>query len=185
MKNSTFVMIFLALPLASGAASAGEQGRYVTVSAAGQGLAGITTAKARAGALEPGFTVTGRVVQDAQNIFHIKSASGGVFSAAAALGGEVEKGQRAGSVASEAGETPVSFPARGVVTAAASSGTAVRAGEILYTITALDPVWAVLDVSERDISRLRYGGKVTARSASWPGKSFAGEIVFISPEIDE
>jgi RND family efflux transporter MFP subunit len=66
----------------------------------------------------------------------------------------------------------------------------VRAGNLValhdpvYRITSYDPLLAVLHVPERELSVLRKGLEVSVVMDAWPGESFEGEIIRISPVVD-
>lgn len=66
----------------------------------------------------------------------------------------------------------------------------VRAGNLVtlhqpvYHITSYDPLLAVLHVPERELRVLSKGLQVSMSVDAWPGESFAGEVIRISPVID-
>lgn len=186
MKNITTITAVLAAALGAAAPAAAEGGS-VTISTASQKLAGIEVSRVHSESQAETLAVTGRVLQDAKNLFHLKAGADGTFrDAGARLGQAVNKGEPLGAVVSGSTEIPVAAAAEGVVTGAAAEPDAqVRAGEILFTITGTDPVWAVLDVPEKDIAKLRLRQPARVKASSYPGRTFSGETVFISPEVDE
>jgi len=66
----------------------------------------------------------------------------------------------------------------------------VRAGNLVelhqpvYRVTSYDPLLAVLHVPERELSVLRKGLEVSMSLDAWPGESFTGEVIRISPVVD-
>jgi membrane fusion protein (multidrug efflux system) len=66
----------------------------------------------------------------------------------------------------------------------------VRAGNLValhdpvYRITSYDPLLAVLHVPERELRVLQKGLEVSVVLDAWPGETFGGEIIRISPVID-
>ena len=66
----------------------------------------------------------------------------------------------------------------------------VRAGNLVelhqpvYRVTSYDPLLAVLHVPERELSVLRKGLAVSMSLDAWPGESFTGEVIRISPVVD-
>jgi RND family efflux transporter MFP subunit len=66
----------------------------------------------------------------------------------------------------------------------------VRAGNLValhdpvYSITSYDPLLAVLHIPERELRVLRKGLEVFMALDAWPGETFAGEIIRMSPVID-
>lgn len=183
--NSAAVIAALAIALLPPAYAGG--GRLVNLSVQSQKIAGIRTAKARSGPLADKLSATGRIIQDAQNVFHLKAGADGTLSGpGASLGRAVKKGQTLTTVAAASGDIAVVSPAEGVVTGvSAEAGSAVRAGDILLTVTGVDPVWAVLDMPEKDLARLSVGQPALIGTSAYGGKVFNGETVFVSPEIDE
>ncbi|AKS40832.1 efflux RND transporter periplasmic adaptor subunit [Wenzhouxiangella marina] len=63
-------------------------------------------------------------------------------------------------------------------------GNMVNTSEPVFEITALDPLQAVLDVPERELSRLSAGQPALVQVDALPGRSFQGEVVRLSPVID-
>jgi RND family efflux transporter MFP subunit len=66
----------------------------------------------------------------------------------------------------------------------------IRAGNLValhdpvYRVTSYDPLLAVLHVPERELSVLRKGLEVSMTLDAWPGQTFTGEVIRISPVID-
>jgi membrane fusion protein (multidrug efflux system) len=66
----------------------------------------------------------------------------------------------------------------------------VRAGNLVelhqpvYRVTSYDPLLAVLHVPERELSVLHKGLEVSMSLDAWPGESFTGEVIRISPVVD-
>lgn len=64
-------------------------------------------------------------------------------------------------------------------------GQYVEAGDSLYRIADLDPIWLYLDVYEYDLGWIRYGQPVEVRIEAYPGEVFRGTVVFIDPYLDD
>ena len=62
---------------------------------------------------------------------------------------------------------------------------AFKAGEVLYQIANLDTVWVYVDVYEDQLPWLRYGQHVTMIAEAFPGRTFEGQVSFISPVVNE
>lgn len=54
----------------------------------------------------------------------------------------------------------------------------------LYTVADLSSVWVFAQVYQNDLGRIRVGGPVTLTVDSYPGRSFAGRVDFIYPDIE-
>jgi RND family efflux transporter MFP subunit len=63
-------------------------------------------------------------------------------------------------------------------------GNQVNTADPVFEITALDPLQAVLDVPERELSRLQPGQPAVLHADALPGEEFLGEVARISPVID-
>jgi membrane fusion protein, heavy metal efflux system len=61
-----------------------------------------------------------------------------------------------------------------------SGGTAVE----LFTVGELDRVWALADVFEVDLARVRVGSPAEVEVVAWPGRRFLGRIDWISGAVD-
>ncbi len=61
-----------------------------------------------------------------------------------------------------------------------SGGTAVE----LFTIGASDRLWAIADIYETDLPRVKIGAPVTLRVVSWPDRTFEGRIDWIAGAVD-
>ncbi len=80
----------------------------------------------------------------------------------------------------------VSSPVGGVVVERkAMQGDYVRTGSLLYTIADLSRVWVTLQAFESDLGLLREGQPVSLVTRAHPGRTFAGDILFIEPVLDE
>ena len=64
-------------------------------------------------------------------------------------------------------------------------GQYVQAGDQLYRIAELDPIWLYLDLYEYDIGWVRYGQSVEVALEAFPGEKFQGMVTFIDPFLDD
>jgi Cu(I)/Ag(I) efflux system membrane fusion protein len=79
---------------------------------------------------------------------------------------------------------PIRAPARGhVARKSAVRGGYVTPGTELFQIADLSTVWAVADVSEAEIGRVKVGQPAVLELPAWPGERFAGKITFVSPAL--
>jgi len=63
-------------------------------------------------------------------------------------------------------------------------GNLVQLHQPVYHVTSYDPLLAVLHVPERELRVLQKGLQVSMSLDAWPGKSFTGEVIRISPVVD-
>ena len=63
-------------------------------------------------------------------------------------------------------------------------GHRLNEGDMPYEITDLSSVWVLADAYETDLARIRLGMPATLSLQAFPGKSFAGKVIFIDPILD-
>ncbi len=64
-------------------------------------------------------------------------------------------------------------------------GQYVTAGDQLYRIANLDPIWLYLNIYEFDIAWVRFGQSVDVAFEAFPGETFTGSVMFIDPFLDD
>jgi membrane fusion protein, copper/silver efflux system len=78
----------------------------------------------------------------------------------------------------------VRAPARGYVARkGVVRGLFVTTGAELFQLADLSTVWVVLDVPERDLSRVHVGQPAAFTASAWPGERFSGRVQFIYPAL--
>lgn len=65
-----------------------------------------------------------------------------------------------------------------------SVGDYIKEGEVLFDIQNLNQLWAVFDVYETDLVRVKVGKKVSFTTPSIPNKIFTSKITFVNPVIN-
>jgi len=81
---------------------------------------------------------------------------------------------------------PVTTPVGGVVIEkTVTQGEMVNSEKALFTVADLSTLWVVIDVYEKDISRLRLGAGVKVSVTAFPEETFRGKIAYISDVVDE
>lgn len=63
-------------------------------------------------------------------------------------------------------------------------GAQVNAGDVLFTVGTLDPIWVVADIYEDDLARVHEGRELEATTTAYPNDVFHGVVSRISPDID-
>jgi membrane fusion protein, copper/silver efflux system len=66
----------------------------------------------------------------------------------------------------------------------AIEGMRANPGDVLFRIADTSVVWALVDVAERDLGNIAVGQSVTVRSRSFAGRTFAGKIVVVYPQVN-
>jgi cobalt-zinc-cadmium efflux system membrane fusion protein len=72
-----------------------------------------------------------------------------------------------------------------IVERMAVRGALVEAGKPLFTLVDHATVWAMLQVPEGTLARVKTGQAVELRVDSLPGKTFLGKLTWIGPAVDE
>jgi RND family efflux transporter MFP subunit len=76
-------------------------------------------------------------------------------------------------------------PAEGVVTSRAiNPGQVVTAGQDLFVVADLSTVWAVGEVYEHDMARVRQGAEAEVAASALPDAELRGRISYIDPRVD-
>ena len=65
------------------------------------------------------------------------------------------------------------------------TGEHVEPNKILYTVSDLSTLWAILDVYEKDLPHINKNSHVTITTSIYPGSKFPGKITYISDLVDE
>jgi Cu(I)/Ag(I) efflux system membrane fusion protein len=61
----------------------------------------------------------------------------------------------------------------------------IRPGDKLYSLVDLSKVWINTDVYEKDIANVRVNQEAVISSQAYPGETFTGRVVFVSPVLDD
>lgn len=72
-----------------------------------------------------------------------------------------------------------------IVERAAVRGALVEAGKSLFTLADRSSMWAMLNIPEGALARVRVGQRVELRADSLPGRVFSGRLTWIAAGIDE
>lgn len=81
---------------------------------------------------------------------------------------------------------PVASQVGGVVLEkTVTQGEVVNPEKVLFTVADLSTLWVVIDVYEKDMSRIRVGTEVKVSVTTFPDKVFKGKISYIADVVDE
>jgi cobalt-zinc-cadmium efflux system membrane fusion protein len=86
----------------------------------------------------------------------------------------------------ESGEQiPVKTPTSGVVLERlVTPGTAVTPGTLLYVVSDLSTLWALIEIDESLLSRVHAGQSIEVRVAAYPQETFAGVIALVGDIVN-
>lgn len=155
-----------------------------------QELIDLKTKTVQLDVFKKNIAVVGQIAQDAQTSIHVVSpVIGTIAEAKAQIGSVVQKDDVLCIVSKVNGEATlheVKAPIAGTVIGAFTKvNDRVDTVSSIYTIADLTQLWATLEVYEKDIAEIKLGQKAAVRSVAYPDQVFEGEIVFISPRVDE
>jgi membrane fusion protein, heavy metal efflux system len=100
----------------------------------------------------------------------------------------LQKASRAGTDLSDLVDPTLTIraPVDGrVVTRDVAAGEHVHPDKLLFTVSDLSTVWALLDAREKDLPGLTVGGRVAITSEVYGGRSFEGRLTRIGDVVDE
>ncbi len=154
-----------------------------------QELVDFKTAEVKKSPLTEKISIAGQIAQDANETHNVfPSQAGVVVENTAQLGAIVKKGDVVCrlKVADQLDPIDVQSPYDGVIIGDFDTvGQRVETISSLCAIADLSKVWANFDIYEKDIAKVKIGQEITVRSSAYPEQSFEGEVVFISPRVDE
>lgn len=97
--------------------------------------------------------------------------------------GDIEALKRGGGTA---GRVPMRAPIPGTVVArSVTLGQAVERATDAFKIVNLSKLWVLLDIYEKDLTRVHVGQKAELRTEAFPGEVFNARVAYVNPLIDE
>jgi cobalt-zinc-cadmium efflux system membrane fusion protein len=72
-----------------------------------------------------------------------------------------------------------------IVERTAARGALIEPGKPLFTVVDHSSMWAMLQIPERSVSRLRNGQVVELRVGALPERTFSGKLTWVGPAVDE
>jgi cobalt-zinc-cadmium efflux system membrane fusion protein len=153
-----------------------------------QKLIGLQLVKAEKKSLQTMIEVVGEIAQETESVAHVTCPQPGVLkSFLRQLGEVVEKDTPLCVVETKTGEKlEIVSPTHGIVLAQyVKEGDSVDNLTSIMTVADPDILRASFNVYEKDLAGIELGQKVKVESVAYPDKDFEGEIVFISPSVDE
>ena len=153
-----------------------------------QELVELKTQKVEASSIKEKIGVMGRIVQDSDNTIEVLAPQAGTLKECkVSLGSVVSKDQHLCTMETSTGETlEIKSPADGVIMAEfIEAKEAFDTVSPIYMLADLSQLIAAFDVYERDIEKVKSGQKVLLYMDAYPNKVFEGQIIFVSPRIDQ
>jgi len=132
--------------------------------------------------------VVGEIAQESENVVHMTCPEPGKLkSFDTKLGDEVDQGTPICVIETRSGKTlEIKSEVHGFVLAQyGKPGDSVDTLTTIVTIVNPDILRASFSIYEKDLAGIQVGQKVKVKSIAYPNKIFDGEIVFISPGVDE
>ncbi len=165
-----------------------EHTEAIHVSKEVQQSLGFETALASVKKLVDIIEVYGEIAQETEQVVHVSTPRPGQLeSVDVELGGVVDPDAALAQVRTEEGELlTLRSPSHGIVIGQYfKTGDRVDPLSSLFTIADPDVVRGSFDLYEKDLAAVKVGQKVKVETLSYPERAFAGEVVYISPRIDQ
>lgn len=132
--------------------------------------------------------VYGKIAQDTENYSYVTfDGDGRVKEIHVGLGAIVDKGDPLISIVKDDGtiEKITSDIHGAVLSIFAKPGERIDRLTSLLSIVDIDTMRATIDIYEKDLRHIQVGQKVLLTTSAFPDKQFKGEVVYISPKVDE
>ncbi|OGF53444.1 MAG: hypothetical protein A2452_06440 [Candidatus Firestonebacteria bacterium RIFOXYC2_FULL_39_67] len=168
---------------------AGGDPNTISVSEESKEKMGITLGTVAYKNIEEVFSVTGEIAKDTDKAFHVISKiQGKVVDVKVQYGMIVKKDSILAAISNA--KTGVLEEIRsdyaGIITGVnAASGQQLDEISSLFTVSDLSNICANFDIYEKDSGKVQVGQKVKVTTAAYPDKTFTGNILFVSPRIDD
>lgn len=161
----------------------------IELSGESQELGGVKTAIVGSSSFASKVSVSGRIAQDVEEVKYVFAPeSGRIKECRASLGGQVNEGDVVCVATVDSTNQPMEIkaPISGtVISEFIKKGEHVDETTAIYAIADLSKLWANFDVYEKDVAFVKLGQKMVVYPLSYPDKTLEGEVVFISPRVDE
>ena len=166
----------------------GEEHGAVHLKEESQKLVGLEMIKVERKPFFSTVEVVGEIAQETENVAHVTCPEPGILkSFKTKLGDSVDKGTPICVIETRSGKTlEIKSETHGLVLAQyGKPGDTVDNLSTIVTIANPDVLRASFSIYEKDLAGIQVGQKVKVKSIAYPDKIFDGEIVFISPGVDE
>jgi len=153
-----------------------------------QKMIGFEITRAEKSRLESTIEVVGEIAPETENVAHVTCPEPGILKSYLVKLGEVVEKETPLCViqTKEGGESQIKSPSHGIVlTQYAKEGDFIDPITSIMTIADPDILRASFSVYEKDLAGVALEQKIIVKSIAYPGSEFQGEVVFISPRVDE
>ena len=168
-------------------AGEGHEEGVIELDQEAQAMIQLKTEPAEMRVVERRLKVFGKIAKDTEGHSYVTAGDGIIEKIHVDLGTAVEKGSPLLTVRKSDGtfqDAPADIP--GVILAVyVKPGDHVDRLKSLMSIVNIDTLRATVDVYEKDIGFVEVGQKAQMESIAFPGKKFDGEVVYVSPQVEE
>ncbi len=184
-----FVVIF-SMPVMNYAKAEEESGHEegtLELDEEAQEMIQLKTATVEKRFVEYRLKVFGKVAKDTEEHSYVTADEGIVEKIHVDLGATVEKGSVLLTIRKSDGSVQdILSESAGVILAIyVKRGDHLDRLKSLMSIVNIDKLRVTVDVYEKDIGSVKIGQKAGIESIAFPGKKFLGEVVYISPQVEE
>ena len=166
---------------------AGHEEGIIELDEEAQGMIQLKTATVEKRLVEYRLKVFGKVAKDTEEHSYVTADDGIVEKIHVDLGATVEKESALLTIRKSDGSIQdILSESTGVILAIyVKRGDHVDRLKSLMSIVNIDKLRVTVDVYEKDIGSVKVGQKAEIESIAFPGKKFLGEVVYISPQVEE
>ena len=165
----------------------GQEEGIIELDQEAQEMIQLKTEKAETRVVERRLKVFGKIAKDTEEHSYVTAEEGIIEKIHVGLGAAVEKGDPLLTVRKFDGTSQdiLSDMPSVILAVYVKPGDHVDRLKSLMSIVNIDKLRVTVDVYEKDISFVEVGQKAQIESIGFPGKKFAGEVVYISPQVEE
>lgn len=166
---------------------AGHEEGLIELDEEAQEMIQLKSEKTQQRAVERHLKVFGKIAKDTEEHSYVTAEEGIIEKIHVDLGAAVEKGNPLLTVRKSDGTSQdILAEIPGVILAIyVKPGDHVDRLKSLMSIVNIDKLRVTVDVYEKDIGFVEVGQKAHIESIGFPGKKFSGEVVYISPQVEE
>lgn len=165
-----------------------EHAELLTLDAEARAMIRLQTEAAAPRRLGGVLRVYGKIARDTENYAYVTADDTGVIESIHTRPGDiVDRGDGLFTIRLTDGSThTLTSEMHGTVMSVfVNPGERVDRLTSLLSIVDVDTMRATIDIYEKDLRHIRVGQKVILTTSAYPDRKFKGEVVYISPQVDE